>query len=346
LEPPASTSTTLATLPRELRVRILEYTDLVTPRRQVIWSRQDRAYVVCHRRTEDYSPPEERHSNQFSECWVDRTFEGGLQSNGCFCRRRHAAFSLACRCWAPPGPALFLVCRALSEDAQFVFFSNNRFIVHDYKPLPPWVLPLLEQDEGDRDGGGPVPTYPYPYERFAVSDFLREVVPTPALAHLRFLELVFPPYRAVSWPTTQHHVMQDWRATVDWLRDKLSLPALTLRLIVADVPSDGPAPYYRPILAEEGKAVMAAFMNLLQPLKRLAADRGLARFYGHFPYPWKCTEESRIRSLNDRYWIWDEELSLKRRVERYVMGDRYDSLYADGKQEPEHSDWDVISYSD
>ncbi|KAH6623368.1 hypothetical protein F5144DRAFT_595550 [Chaetomium tenue] len=46
LEPPSSMATTLATLPRELRIRILEYTDLVTPRRQVIWTRQQRAYTV------------------------------------------------------------------------------------------------------------------------------------------------------------------------------------------------------------------------------------------------------------------------------------------------------------
>ncbi|KAK4033380.1 hypothetical protein C8A01DRAFT_50025 [Parachaetomium inaequale] len=344
LEPPASATTTLLTLPRELRVRILEYTDLVTPQRQMIWSRQDRAYVVCHCRSEDYHPPEERHSDQFSECWLDKTFDGGSQSNGCFCRRRHAAFSLTCKCWTPPGPALFLVCRTLSEDARFVFFSNNRFIVHDYKLLPPWVLPLLELHEGDHDEDGPpVPAYPYPNERFAVSESLREVVPTPALAHLRFLELVFPPYRAPSWPETQHPAMQDWRATVDWLRDKTNSPGLTLRLTVADVPSDAPGPYRRTITVEEGETVMAAFMDLMHPLKRLAADRGLARFYAHFPYPWKCTEESRSRASNDRYWVWREKIALKERAERYVMGGRYDSLYADGKEEPKPSDWEVMA---
>jgi hypothetical protein len=346
VEPPASTSTTLATLPRELRVRVLEYTDLVTPRRQVIWSRQDRAYVVYHCKGDEYGPPEERHSDQFSECWLDRTIDGGAQGNGCFCRRRHAAFSVTCKCWAPPGPVLFLVCRALSEDAQFVFFSNNRFIVHDYKISPPWVLPLLEQDEVPygRDLP-PVPAYPYPYKRFAVSEFLREVVPTPALAHLRFLELVFPPYRAASWPETQHPTMEDWRTTVDWLRDKANSRGLTLRLMVADA-SDAPASYYRTITAEEGERVMSAFMDLLHPLKRLAADQGLARFYAHFPYPWECTEESRIRDLNDRYWIWDEKRSLKETAERHVMDGRYDSLYADGKEEPKASDWERMAYGD
>ncbi|EAQ83559.1 predicted protein [Chaetomium globosum CBS 148.51] len=45
-EPPSNMAATLTTLPRELRIKILEYTDLVTPRRQVIWTRQQRAYTV------------------------------------------------------------------------------------------------------------------------------------------------------------------------------------------------------------------------------------------------------------------------------------------------------------
>lgn len=38
----------LMSLPSELRVRILEYTDLITPWKEVTWSRQDRGYQVCH----------------------------------------------------------------------------------------------------------------------------------------------------------------------------------------------------------------------------------------------------------------------------------------------------------
>ncbi|KAK4156196.1 hypothetical protein C8A00DRAFT_12854 [Chaetomidium leptoderma] len=335
-KPPSSTTTTLTTLPRELRIRILEYTDLITPRRQVIWTRQDRAYIVYHFQCEPHDPPDERHSNQFSDCWRDRSFDGGPPSNGCFCRRRHAAFSPTCKCWAPPGPALFLVCRTLYEDAQLVFFSSNRFIVHDYKLRPSWALPLLEQREED---GRPVPTYPYPNERFTVSEFLRHVVPTRSLAYLRFLEIVFPPYRPPSWPETQHPAMQDWWSTVDWLRDKINPPGLSIRLIVVDVDS-APRSYYRTITVEEGKTVMTAYMNLLRPLTRLA-EGGLARFYAHFPYPWEWTEESRTRRLNDPYWVLREEEALKERAERYVMGHRYESLYANGREEPGRSDWGV-----
>jgi hypothetical protein len=85
-----------------VRIRILEYTDLVTPQREVTWSRQDKGYVVFDRAYQ------EDHSSQFFDCWL--ATRGA--SNGCFCRRRHAAFSLECKCWAPPGPGLrrVLVC--------------------------------------------------------------------------------------------------------------------------------------------------------------------------------------------------------------------------------------------
>ncbi|KAK4122289.1 hypothetical protein N657DRAFT_657140 [Parathielavia appendiculata] len=204
LKPPASrATTTLATLPPELRIRFLEYTDL---------------------------PP----------------------SNGYCCRRHHAAFSLACNCWTPPGPTLFLLCRTLYEDAQV--------------PCPPWTLPLLEQCDEDHDDEL-LPTYGYPNERFAASESLSDVVPAPCLSYLRFFELVFPPYRPRSWLETQHPAMQDWRATVDWLRDRINLSELTLRFMVADLPGSGrPEAYLRSIAVEEGGTAMTAYMDLLQPL--------------------------------------------------------------------------------
>jgi hypothetical protein len=311
--PPSNATATLITLPRELRNRILEYTDLVTPSREVLWDRLDRAYVVMSL----YCDP-------LFECWPDRTDEGGPPTNGCFCRRRHAAFSPACKCWAPPGPALFLICRALYEDAQFVFFSSNRVIVHDYKPRPPWVLPLLEQHEGLGQNDESIPAYDYPNERFAASEFLREIAPTHSLAHLRFLELVFPPYRPGSWPETQHPAMQDWWATVEWLRDKINTPGLTIRLMVAEA-SSCPDSYNQAITVEDGDTIMTAYMDLMRPLTRLAGD-GLGRFYASFPYPWELTEESRTRDMNETGWLRAEEEALKERAERYVMGHRYESL--------------------
>ncbi|KAK3297374.1 uncharacterized protein B0H64DRAFT_392025 [Chaetomium fimeti] len=330
--PSSNTATTLTALPRELRIRILEYTDLITPTKDVIWTREHRAYTVAYLgwRAGD---PQPSYGSQFFSCGDETNINrGNLERtvSGCFCRL-HAAFSFTCRCWAPPGPALFLVCRALCDDARFVFFSGNRFTVPDHKLNPPWVLPVL----GFTEHSGAVPTYPYPFERFAASDFLRNVVPTCALAHLRFLDLMFPPYRPGSWPEKQHPVMQDWWATVDWLRGKIDPPALTLRLAVSQGTRDTPSPYYRSITKRDVETLVEAYLHLSQPLAALGND-GLARFYARLPVPWECTDDSvaRYRSPDDVHG----DDTVKERVERYVMGDRYESLYANGKKEPDFGD--------
>ncbi|KAK4154074.1 hypothetical protein C8A00DRAFT_43123 [Chaetomidium leptoderma] len=277
-----SNTVTLTTLPRELRIRILEYTDLVTPAKEVTWSRHDPiGYSIFARVCVEDSTPSAYHSAQFFACWFGYSLIGGPPTNGCFCRSRHAAFSLTCKCWAPPGP-LFLICRTF-----------NRFIVHDFS----WRLE-------------PVPTYPYPHERLAASEFLREVVPTRSLAYLRFLD----------WPGTQHPAMQDWRTTVDWLRAKLNPPALTLRLIVAHTTDDTPDVYYSTITTEEGGKIMRAYIDLLQPLRQLVKDDGLGG------------------------WVYREKIALKERAERHVMGARYESLYANEREEPKRSEWDELFY--
>ena len=337
MQPASSATATLAALPSELRVQILEYTDLVTPRRQVIWSRQDHAYTICHTRIDPDDSPDTYYSNQFSNCWRDETFDGN--GNGCFCRRDHAAFSLACKCWAPPGPALFLISRALREDAQFVFFSRNRFIIHDNTAFPPWEVPL----SGRHAEEGPGPTDPYPYERLAISEFLRDVVPARALAHLRFLELAFPLYRPHSWPGTLHPATRDWQAAVDWLQDKLNPQGLTIRLIVAE-PIGAPDWYYHTITLVEGGKIMSAYMDLLLSLQQLAKC-GLSRFYARLACPFEQTEEVQGYSNADRVsFVWQEKEALKANSEQLVMGPRYESLYANGEEEPSLSDWYVNCY--
>jgi hypothetical protein len=124
----------------------------------------------------------------------------------------------ACNCWAPP-TNLFLICRTLYRDAQFVFFSRNRFIVHDFHAGQPWDLPAEQLEPPDSTEPGSTETgstsTTYPFERLAISEFLREVVPVHCLTYLRFLELVFPPYVPHGWPQAEHPAILDWVATVD-----------------------------------------------------------------------------------------------------------------------------------
>ncbi|VBB76049.1 Putative protein of unknown function [Podospora comata] len=299
----------LLKLPQELRLRILEYTDLVTPWNEVTWSRQGRTsrkYSLCRVGCEYGAscPPEVHNGCQFVECWTI----------GCFCRLQHSAASDSCRCWAAPTD-LFLICRTLYLDAQVVFFSQNRFVVHDYDSSSPSGVPNHEE----------LLPRQYPFDRFAVSEFLRDVVPQGCLDMLRSLEVVFPPYNWEVWPQDDSPAQKDWLATVDWAKDKLNLRGLTLRVVMADV-SDWGAPDDRvDMTAEQDRAIIKAYHRIITPLRlwgqpNSSSDTVLARFCANLVEPSKHTY-----SIEDPFW--EEERSrvfedqLKEKVERLVRGD-------------------------
>ena len=71
----------------------------------------------------DRCPPSIHHACAFRNCW--QRARGNI---GCFCNETHAAFWMECRCWRPP-TALFLVSKAVLEDAREVFFGVNRFVI-------------------------------------------------------------------------------------------------------------------------------------------------------------------------------------------------------------------------
>ena len=110
-------------LPLELQYQILEYTDLVAPRREITWNPKDGFYLHYGRLfCEDNNCPPEIHSScQLRNCHQ-------VLDNGCFCRRYHAAFFPICNCWCTSMP-LFLVSRSFRAHAQHVFFPKNRFVV-------------------------------------------------------------------------------------------------------------------------------------------------------------------------------------------------------------------------
>ncbi|KAK4102962.1 hypothetical protein N658DRAFT_515047 [Parathielavia hyrcaniae] len=312
---PSSTLTTLTMLPRELRLRILEYTDLITPRREVSWGRLRGAYMAAHATcyesdAEDEAHPDIHHGCQFSDCWFNNSDEPWV---GCFCRRRHAASSSTCKCWPPPGPDLFLICRTLYHDAQLVFFSGNRFVVHDALDDGPETVPI-PLSEPHRPSGCGLSESGYLYERLGASIFLREVVPTHCLAYLRFLELVFPPYPRHLWPKATHPAARDWQATVDWLRGKINAPGLTMRLATARPGDDWNHDTEEP-LRHDGIARLARAED---------DDGGLAGFYVRLTYPWGWTQASikAQRQLIGHEWLEDMEEEISKCAERDVLGER------------------------
>ncbi|KAK3381235.1 hypothetical protein B0H63DRAFT_560949 [Podospora didyma] len=293
---PDKTSSALTDLPRELRLHILEYTDLITPWKEVSWSRQGRGYMVfrpyCQLSHEQACPPDVHHGCKLYRCQGD-----GPSSPGCFCRCRHAAFSLACKCWAPP-TNLFLLFHFLTRDAQFVFFSGNRFIVHDFHADPSWDMQSDSRLEPLVRGGGGSPGtteqyYYYQYEGFAASEFLQDVVLTHCLADLCFLELIFLLYGYYAWPHNNHAPVLDWRATVGtWLQGKIDAPALTIRLVMVDDDDDDG----RELTGEQVQDIMKGRACIVGPRDETPGAEG------HGP-EWLENAEQHLKKYNERC-IW------------------------------------------
>lgn len=326
----------LLSLPRELRFRILEHTDLITPWREVRWSSRQRGYlptfIVCSMEVEECPAPL-HHGCQFRSCWTGFTSlraPASLTRVGCFCRRHHAAFSLNCRCWTPPTD-LFLVCRTLYRDAQVVFFSGNRFVVEDYKWYTPWGEHVPEE---------------YPNGRLAVSRFLREVVPNDCLHLIRSLEMTFPPYHHAAWPRDGCPALQDWPRTVRLIKERMSLEGLTLRLTMFDMYGPSKDSDRHDITEPQADEILQAYTRILGPLAGLGED-GLKSFYAYITLPQKWALWFRGRQTTERE-PWgsglEEERMLKERAELLVMGGRYgeqpeDEFYMARVREPVNSVW-------
>lgn len=327
----------LLALPRELRLHILSYTDLITPWREVAWSRQHRGFVVGQTFCEtlefqgNICPPSRHHGCQFRQCWI--TYPS--PSAGCFCRAQHSAYvsPSPCQCWTARGArALFLVCRTLYRDAQVVFFSSNRFVVHDLcSNRPDWVV--LPSGEGLGDEG-----YPYPSSRLGASIFLRDIVPTECLRHLRFLELVFPPYHYDMWPHESQPALRDWTDTLGWARTKLNVSGLTVRFIMAEIPQwerPGGGTHVR-MRKIERERVQAGLNRILSPLGRILGGE-LSMFYAQMLLPWRWTlYETHARDSRDLAMEKEQE-HIKEQAERLVLGERYTSAHSG--LEPPASVW-------
>ena len=334
LSPPIATgSSHLLLLPAELRLRILEYTDLITPWKEVYWSRGQRGYwtstVPCMPlEGRGDCPPEYHHGCRFVQCAES---EWPQPSIGCFCRRFHAASSSICRCWVAPTP-LFLICRTLSRDACLTFYTGNRFLVVDspspYTPLDWWPAGAA-----------------YPHSTFAASEFLRTIVPPSCVPHLRFIELVWAPFGGADWPQAEHAALREWAETVDWMRDHLNLPGLTLRLALPTASAWGYDGQARDLSQAEGDAVLEGYQRILEPLSRLSACRedgsGLARFYAQMEWPCERSSWVKEKQLNGEVpWDWpdSEARRLKERAERFIMGARYERVCT-GPGVPAESVW-------
>ncbi|KAH8759341.1 hypothetical protein F5883DRAFT_681809, partial [Diaporthe sp. PMI_573] len=357
----------LLTLPRELRFRILSYADLITPWKEVEWSRDCNdggkylaLYPRCGVLEGRFCNPRLHYGCQFFNCWParNRLVKAGI---GCFCQVRHSAASSTCMYWAPPTP-LFLISRTLLHDAQVVFFSGNRFVVHDFRVCLPWSTPYDSTLEAQGDGEDETQTggtgvSEYHSDRLAASIFLRKKVPHQMLRELRELELVFPPYMHAGWPGEGHRVLADWAETLHWARDKMNLRGLTLQLVMTDsLDGEEPPPGREEITSEQVEGILSGYRRITSPISVLAqtdvnamvgSGEGAAKlrsFYAQVAWPWSWNWGHDDKVL-EYGWRWvkdyrrDRCQELREQTERLVLGQRDNEVYVSNREPPWKSIW-------
>ncbi|TVY81954.1 hypothetical protein LSUE1_G003303 [Lachnellula suecica] len=300
-------------LPPEIRLRCLEYTDLVTPMREVVWNPKDVFYLqqseclLCEGM--DDSPEPWHHACQFRYCREQNR-------RVCFCHRYHTSFSTTCRCWIPPTP-LFLVCRAFKQHAEAIFFGMNHFVV---SPV----------------GGCYSPT-DYTPDLLEALVFFEKAVPPPALKYLTSLEIVFPPFHD-DYLTIEHPAHHQWLQAIDHMC-QLNLPLLSLSIVMADGSysrSRGIPQFRATMNKKQAKKVFDMYERTFAPLSKLK-ENGLEVFSATLASPFTWTVHTLFDSNHVPWHIQQPRIEAYRRkiedqiskftvrMERVVMGEDYDS---------------------
>ena len=212
---------------------------------------------------------------------------------------------------------------AVLEDAREVFLGANRFV----------IVP-----EGGSSRGTTRDVVDRSPERMHAAAFLTQVVPRGALRHLRFLEVVFPPFRT-PWMLAHEPAYWQWQDAIGIVRDHLTLPTLTLRVYFADKPPyDHPSsdsPFRDTMTKERAIEIYKSYMRVVMPLQGLT---GLSKLFVHVAWPWEWTERGRWRRRGERGVVEREVSDVEERLERMVMGKDYESERM-GKGELGKSQW-------
>ena len=250
-------------LPLELRREVLQYTNLVTPLRQVQWSQKLGFHLEFADDWENDNDPEAvaeqvwqevEYSFRFRHCQRLRDSQVVV-----ICARFSGGYSSRCNCWTPP-VSLMLTSRRMYEEAVSIFYSENRILVnceHPYScfsPRPPDVR----------------------QPRLAISQFITSY--TAVIRYIRQLEILMPWFDSDCLPCRSDPFYHDWQVAVSLLEAHANL--LELRLIICMALS--PPPYEAFIISNweqfekdraESKGNMEVMLKthntLLQPLQQL-----------------------------------------------------------------------------
>lgn len=305
-------------LPTELRQHILVFTDLVTKWNEVEWNPLQGFYSRSRCATPGslQNNPSRMHGirnsipgcHQPKEVACHSCWERSC-SRGCFCKSYHSTSSNyhRCSCWSPP-TSLFLVCKIIRQDALHIFFGRNRFV----------VAPEISDSQ--------LSVVRSPPSRLPASIFLAETVPKDGLRHLRFLDIVIPPFgeEMPCFYCAEGSAEQlDWIQTLDRVKGQLNVPRLTIRLSFALWMPDKKITHYRRRMRNHQRLdILNCYQSILAPLKRLGK---MKRLFIHMANP-------TATPANDREWYLPRE---EARAEKLIMGKDYNAVVAGKHLAPE-----------
>lgn len=291
-------------LPQELRLLILEYTDLVSedyiqwrPRKVVLdcsceYEFEMRVMVAkdeCICATSNYRPP---NADCCGECGPSD------ESLICYCSKRGPTFSSSCRC-RPLRPSLFSVSRQVRADAIHIYYSQNRFIVTPFNSLK-----LRTTDLETYMDGSPHAIYNIP--QIELSLYLSSIARN-ALQYIRWLEWVLP-YAERRYLCPLSLSWHDYMDTVQMMEHAMNLPNLTL---IVDIVSPRCEHFYSN--GQYHKRIRTEVLNWYSEISTSIRRLGSAGLKDFFVYIGRDSRNSTQRIYHEK------------RLEKIVMGPQYNS---------------------
>ncbi|KAI1274850.1 hypothetical protein F5Y07DRAFT_409607 [Xylaria sp. FL0933] len=325
-------------LPTELRMQVLEYTDLVTPYNQIQWDSQQ-GFCVLDPRFNWSDDPLKREGK------VQRTCHFFLHScksgwapgrQDIFCDVESSAYSPQCQCstspsfWTTPG-ALMLVCRAMYEDAIRTLYHYNRIVI---KPPGYSLRKPMSLDNA--------PTTP------DAAQFILMHKQPHVLRYLRNIEIFFPERDPSFFPQLSSPFYTDWEFAINRLREHGNPRALsfTIHFNLSNSSKEGEKDSWLTLdtqteFDESPKHMRLPEIRLLTALRKLPEMRGLfihldwlrywTLYHKRFFIDWDVEEKLREHPRTDHQ-------NVESWLERIVMGQDYDSS-AIGKSKEQPNEW-------
>ncbi|KAI1774983.1 hypothetical protein F4818DRAFT_57464 [Hypoxylon cercidicola] len=305
-------------LPAEIRRRILEYSDLVTPLKEVCW---DANHGFCIKISQAGCGGDDCDASLYRGCRFLFCEPLDGPETGYICRRYRSGYSSRCQCWVAPR-ALFLVNRSFYGEAMQVLYSCNRVV--------------FVPSDGFRScfGTDNIPT------RLDASKFITRHMWPGVLNNLRTIEFLLPAANPASDVSGEPYY-SDFCFAIDHLKAHADIPKLTVVLYFASAGSvmHGDLDCIRRELAKSGGDEAVALRTYAQLCSCLKTLRCMRRFFVHLEWGWHWYfEHSRI-DFHSQYEDLNKKVNkMESWLEKLVMGDDYNSESA-GKITDQPSIW-------